>query len=327
MNAAPPTAASARTRRLLARFARGATALTFVVIVASAFMRHTQAGLGCVDWPSCYARVATDAQAAVPSIGVSLARLLHRLAASSALLLIVGMLLVARAGQTYKRERRLALAALVVALSLAALGIATPGAEVPAVPLGNLLGGFVMIALLAALAGAVANGSGETGRVTASPLRWFALALLGFVFLQATLGGFIGTQFALRSCPALDHCVGAAGDAFARGAALDPFQRQVVDGHVLPPVGAAGLHSMHRLLGIAVALAALALAYALRSSNRHGAALLAVLAVTAPSLGVTAILRMPSLPVTVLHNAAAAMLIATLAYISAMRRASWTAAS
>lgn len=84
---------------------------------------------------------------------------------------------------------------------------------------------------------------------------------------------------------------------------------------------------MHRLLGIAVALAALALAYALRSSNRHGAALLAVLAVTAPSLGVTAILRMPSLPVTVLHNAAAAMLIATLAYISAMRRASWTAAS
>jgi len=322
MSAAPSVAASARTPQRFARLACGAAALTFVVIVASAFRRHTQAGLGCVAWPSCYALVATDAQTAVPSIGVSLARFLHRLAASSALLLIVGMLLVARGARTYKRERALAVAALIVALSLAALGIATPGAERPAVPLGNLLGGYVMIAVLAALAGAVAPGSAETGRVTASALRRFALALLGFAFLQAALGGFIGTQFALRSCPALDHCAGAAGDAFARGAVLDPFRPPVVvDGRVVAPAGAAGLHVIHRLLGIAVALAALALAYALRSSNRRGAALLAGLALAAPLLGAAAILRMPSLPVTVLHNAAAAAMIATLAYIAARRNA------
>ena len=47
-----------------------AVALTFVVVVASAFLRHSQAGLGCTDWPACYARVAIEAQGA----GVAFAR-------------------------------------------------------------------------------------------------------------------------------------------------------------------------------------------------------------------------------------------------------------
>ena len=34
-----------------------------------------------------------------------------------------------------------------LALALATLGIATPGARLPAVAMGNLLGGFVMLAL------------------------------------------------------------------------------------------------------------------------------------------------------------------------------------
>ena len=317
MNSTPSAVAFARTRRLFAMLAQTALVLTFVVIVASAFMRHTQAGLGCAYWPSCYARVVAEVPPAPPSIGVHIARALHRLAASAAFLLIVGMLLMARAAQSCRRERALAAAALVIALWLAVLGIATPDAELPAVPLGNLIGGYLMLAVLAALAGNVANGAGEHGRATPSRLRGLAVALLAAVFVQAALGGLIGTQFALQACPALDHC-GPAGDAFARGAALDPFQRPVVvSGHVVPPAGAGGLHSLHRALGIAIALAASALAYALRSSNRRGAALLAGLALAAPMLGATAILRMPSLTVTVLHNAVAAAMIATLAFLLA----------
>lgn len=311
---------SLRTRQLFALLACAAVALTFVVIVASAFIRHTQAGLDCVDWPSCYARVTAEPRVASPSIGVHVARTLHRLAASSALLVIFGILLVARAAENRSSERVLAVAALVLALCLAVLGIATPDAELPAVPLGNLVGGYLMIAVLAMLAGSATSAPTESGRPTPSRVRWLVLPLLAVIFVQAVLGGLIGTQFALRSCPALDHCAGATGDAFAVGAALDPFHRPVVvAGHVVPPTGAGGLHAMHRSLGIAIALAALALAFALRSSHRGGAALLAGLALAAPLLGAEAIMHMPSLTITVLHNAAAAAMIATLAYILAKR--------
>ena len=252
-----------------------------------------------------------------PSIGVQIARALHRLAASSALVLIIGMLLLAPSVRRYRRARLLAIAALGIALCLAALGFATPDARIAAIPLGNLLGGYLMLAVLAALAGTVAEPSLATGSIVSSSRRRLVLALLGLVFLQAATGGLIGMQFALQACPALDHCA-PSGDAFARGAALDPFLRPiVVSGRVAPPAGAGELHSLHRPLGIAIAVAALTLAAALRSSHRRPAALLAGLALAAPLLGATAILRMPSLPITVLHNAVAAALIATLAYMLA----------
>ena len=51
-----------------------------------------------------------------------------------------------------RREAALSLALLTLALSLALLGLFTPGARVPAVAMANLLGGFVMLALAARLA-------------------------------------------------------------------------------------------------------------------------------------------------------------------------------
>jgi cytochrome c oxidase assembly protein subunit 15 len=46
-----------------------------------------------------------------------------------------------------KRAGALSVSLLLLALALAALGIATPGTRLPAVAMGNLLGGFVMLAL------------------------------------------------------------------------------------------------------------------------------------------------------------------------------------
>jgi hypothetical protein len=42
-----------------------------------------------------------------------------------------------------------------------------------------------------------------------------------------------------------------------------------------------------------------------------------VLALTIPLLGIAAVLAMPALAITVLHNAAAAALVATLSYVGA----------
>jgi heme A synthase len=120
-------------------------------------MRHTQAGLNCDDWPACYGRiVASSADGAAgtepaPSTGVRLARIAHRLAATSVLALVIGLLLVAWTQKpAWTREGRLAGLALVVAGGLAVLGIATPGAMLPAVTLGKFAGGYLMLALLIA---------------------------------------------------------------------------------------------------------------------------------------------------------------------------------
>ncbi len=342
MSRALPAESSARARRLLPPLAWTALLLTFVVVVASAFIRHTQAGLDCADWPACYATALAEPDAQTPSTGVRVARALHRLGASIALLAIFGTVLLARiagdgspkglrsadsvvqhrGGPSDSRTRRLAVAALVLALGLAVLGVATRGATLPAVPLGNLVGGYLLLAVLAALAGSVAGPASESQRATPARVQWLACALLGLVLVQAAVGGLIGTQSALRACATLDRCEGAVGDALAAGAALDPFRRPaVVAGQVVPPPGAGGLHTLHRALGIAVTLAAWILAFALRTSQRRAAVLLAVLALAAVLLGATAILRMPSLAATVLHNAAAAACVATLGFVLARRAA------
>jgi heme A synthase len=70
---------------------------------------------------------------------------------------------------------------------------------------------------------------------------------------------------------------------------------------------------MHRAFGIVVAVVTLVLAHALRKRDRRIARTLAGLALAAPLAGVAAILAVPSLPLTVLHNACAALLVAALA--------------
>ena len=74
-----PGADAARVHKWFVRLAVASAALMFVVIVASAYLRHWQAGLACPDWPACYGRVDVEAVAA-PPLPVRAARLAHRLA-------------------------------------------------------------------------------------------------------------------------------------------------------------------------------------------------------------------------------------------------------
>ena len=274
-------------------------------------MRHAQ-GVGCEGWPACYGRIAGDAQqASAPPIGIHIARLLHRLAASGALLAILTLIVVSRSRSDLRRSRLLAIGALAVALALAALGIATPGATLPAVALGNLLGGFLMIALLAALSSSLVNGASGVLAPGPGTARAIGLTLLAALFAQTLAGGLIGTQYALPACATIDHCA-VTGDLVS---ALHPFRQPiVVDGRVVPPAGASDLHVLHRALGVAIAAALLALAYVVRRTTPLGSPMLAGLAVASPLTGALALLHMPAPLVTVAHNALAASTVAALAW-------------
>jgi len=305
--------ARSRLRRFFTTVALAAAALTFVVIVASAFMRHTQAGLSCDDWPVCYGSNPTATVDVLPSALVRATRIAHRLAATCVLALIAGMLLIAWMQRpVWKREVALARVALALTFGLAVLGIATPGARLPAVALGNLLGGYLMFAVLCALVAVSRN----VPRLP-SP-RAFAASVLLLVLGVGALGASIGAQYALTACPTLPGCAAASGGGLIPFDALDPFRPlAIVDGRAVPSPGAAGLHVVHRVGGVVALLVTLALAYRLRRADRRIAVALVALAVVTPLLGAAAIAAMPSLPSTVLHNAATALLVGALAAIVA----------
>ena len=174
--------------------------LVLVITTTSAYIRLSQAGFGCADWPACYGRSvsAYSAGQLIPEQSALFwARALHRLAASSTgilLLLIVflGWQQVARTAAA----RLAAVATVALAGFLAWLGLLTPS-NLPAVTLGNLLGGMSLLALLWWLHQRD-RGGGRT-------LQWLALAALA---LQIALGGMIGARHAALSCVTLPACAG-----------------------------------------------------------------------------------------------------------------------
>jgi cytochrome c oxidase assembly protein subunit 15 len=305
-------------RRGFATAALVAIVLTLAVIGASAFIRHSQSGLSCADWPACYARVGDAAGDASLPRGVETARRIHRLTATGTAIVLLAMLLFAWTQRSaWRRERKLVLAALVVVGALGALGIATSGTRLPAVVLGNLLGGFLLLAVLTATFATVAFQA--PGRATSS--RIVAVAALALALAQAATGGLIGAQFASISCPALTHCGDWSWREFLGGEAWNPLRATVAaNGHFVSPAGAAGLHVLHRAFAVLVLAIAFAVAATLRHAQPRLALAIAILAVLESCSGLAAVIFRPGLETVLVHNAGAALLVALLAAAAVRRR-------
>jgi cytochrome c oxidase assembly protein subunit 15 len=190
--------------------------LVLVITTTSAYIRLSQAGFGCADWPACYGR-----SASVPTAGQVIpeqstlfwARALHRLAASSAGILLLLIVFLGWDALQGAAARLAAVASVALAGFLAWLGLLTPS-NLPAVTLGNLLGGMTLFALLWWLHQR-GRGTG-TGRT----LRSLALAALT---LQIALGGMIGARRAALACLALPACVGGWWPDFVDWRVFNPF--------------------------------------------------------------------------------------------------------
>ncbi len=299
-------ASQPRRRLALQRMAWLCAALVLVIASLSAFIRLSRAGQGCEPWPQCQGVAA--AEAAQPGLGdsVAMARMGHRVVASTTLLLVLAMAGLALAsGTTLRAEARLALVLLGLALFLAVLGRWSGQSRLPAVTLGNLLGGFAMFAVSVRLA-LVAGRTGAAGqRPVSAP--WLGVATV-LAWVQVALGGLVSAGQAGLSCPALGACDWRAGS----WQALDPWVMPAID--VLPTHSEGALvHMLHRWSGMALTLVLLVLAWqAWRLGRRAVAAWLVVLPVLLVGLGLVQVwLRLP-LPLVLAHNAAAALLLAVL---------------
>lgn len=302
-----PSPLSARQRRIH-RLALLVAALTVSIVALSAYLRLSQSGLGCNVWPSCYRQVAPVGIEVAGNVAVVAARLVHRVVASAVLVLVV-ILVLATLGMRPKlwREGRLTLGMLLLTLGLAALGAAARGSQFPAVVLGNLLGGFALLAVAWRLAGttmARGHGSGQwTG------WAWLALLLL---MLQVALGGLVSATHSLIVCSSWAECSRLVQGVEWDWQVLNPWLGVGSDATVLSARGA-WLQWLHRVGVLLVAPTMVVVGWiAWRSGQRAPALALGALLGLQLLLGILLGSTGAPLPVALAHNLVGAALIALL---------------
>jgi len=311
--------------RLAARLAAGCCILVFLITSLSAFLRLEKAGLGCEPWPQCYGEklhAPGGATAAIVPPGekawVAAARAVHRIAASTALVLLCVMAAVTLAVRPRLwRPGAMTLSLIALAILLAILGRYSSGVAVPAVAIGNLLGGFAMLALAWRLrreADAMARQAAAMDQ--AAPERGGAWAVLTAVALlaQILLGAMVSGGYAGAACASLPDCHGTwwPQPAWAAFSLADFLTTPNPPAFPAAPLSAA-LHMAHRYGALAVLLPAIALLAALLArGRRRQAALLLSLLTAQIALGLVLVSEGLPLLAALAHNAVAAVLFAFL---------------
>jgi len=310
----------ARRFRLLAL---SGAVLAALVIVLGAWVRLTDAGLGCPDWPGCYGHVYPDA---VPEAGKAWHEMIHRYVAAT-LGLIITLLLAWAVLRRKDRDQPLipvALLFLIVCLQ-GLLGALTVTLLLkPLIVTAHLMGGLATLSLLWWLSIAP-----ERRQLSAPELqlRHFALLACAALALQIFLGGWTSTNYAAVACPDFPTCQQSwwpsmdFHDAFVlwRGLGVD------YEGGVLANPARMAIQFTHRLGAVVNGsiLLALGLMTALRATSRRLTAggLLLILAVLLQiSIGIATVQSRIALPVATLHNAGAALLVTTMVWLM---RALW----
>ncbi len=321
------------TLRLFSSLALG---LVMVLIAISSYIRLSHSGLGCQVWPQCYARIGQPHsasalnQARQPGPPAqqphSWAQPLHRMVAS--LLGVVITALLALAWITRNRwhgGRRClagALALFLLTLGLAVLGTYSGGLHNPAIVMGNLYGGMLMLLLLGwmTLAGAVRPVTG----LFHARLRRMAWLVLLLIMVQVGLGGLTGANFAATACTTFPDCHGQWFPDETLLQAMDLSRAVEVNngGYAVGGTQRQAIHLTHRiaawLLGIAVLMLSLA---AWRQNLKAASLCIVVLLGLEIGVGIAAIYMQLPIILAVSHNwLAGLMLLCTLWLLALSRR-------
>lgn len=317
-----------------AKIARIAVGLTFFVVVVGAFVRLTDAGLGCPDWPGCYGdlspasahlAIAREEQAD-PFGPVTMAKawkeMFHRYIAAVLGALIVGLALAAwRARRAWRRSPALAAAVVGVVILQGAFGAWTVTLLLrPAIVTGHLIGGLLTLSLLMllALSAARAPRFDEPQRIAA--LRPFAFAALGVVIVQIVLGGWTSTNYAALACLDWPLCRGQIVPPMQLADAFHVVRKlgETASGAPISYEALTAIHWVHRSFAYVVLAVCLLFALRLRAyapTRGAGTLLLEVLGAQI-ALGISNVLLTLPLAVAVAHNGGAALLLLTLVLIN-----------
>ena len=259
--------------------------LTFDLVLFGAFTRLTDSGLGCPDWPGCYGSASplgaqlqiSAAQEALPSgpvtHGKAWVEMVHRYLATA-----VGALILVMTVVSWMQRRKAALrvgpspwwatVTLVWVCIQGAFGALTVTMKLyPAIVTLHLLGGMLLLALLAAQAQAFAP------RPLALPRAWLwgSGVLLVLCLGQMALGAWVSTNYAVLACTDFPTCQGQWWPPmdFEHAFVLRRELGVTQGGDYLPFAALTAIHVVHRLGALMVLPAMVWLGVLLR--RRHDA--------------------------------------------------------
>jgi cytochrome c oxidase assembly protein subunit 15 len=310
--------------------------LALVVIVFGAYVRLSDAGLSCPDWPGCYGQLLVPsgeqgvalAESAYPLVplesGKAWKEMTHRYLAG-----LLGIAIATIAFLSWRNRKQpghphlLPVLLVVLVIFQALLGMWTVTLQLkPAIVTAHLLGGLLTITLLVWLSlryWALSRGwvSVTTSHGLHRTLSFGLVALL----IQLALGGWTSANYAALACPDFPLCNASLWPTMdlSEGFQLRRELGRNTDGQFISQQGLVSIHFIHRL-GALVTIVFLSWASLLgfRQNNiiiRAGATTVLVLLAAQVTLGVSLVLNARPLGFAVLHNANAALLLLSVVYL------------
>jgi heme a synthase len=323
-----------RKRRLYRKLVFITWFLTLDLIMFGAFVRLTDSGLGCPDWPGCYGKVTpigavADIRAAeqvLPDGPVTMPKawieMIHRYVGALLGLMIIGIMVMAwRWRDIIGRNPVLATVIFFAVCIQGAFGAWTVTLKLmPMIVTLHLLGGMGLLALLTWLA-AREKQHPPVSTQNQRYKPWVALGLL-LLFVQIALGGWVSTNYAALACMDFPTCGGQwiPPMDFASGFSIVRGLGELPNGEAISQLALVAIHWVHRNFAWVVFLYMGILAWRMREDPGLRGPCHLILALLAAQLftGLTTIFFEWPLLIAVLHNGGAAGL--TLATVTLLVR-------
>ncbi|MGI9309425.1 MAG: COX15/CtaA family protein [Gammaproteobacteria bacterium] len=313
------------------RIATFAVVLSLTVVVLGAWVRLSDAGLGCPDWPGCYGSLIVPAEEVEQTLAnqnfperpleasKAWKEMIHRYVAATLGFCIVIIALLAWLNRHDKDQPvvvPLALLALVIFQGLLGMWTVTLLLK-PVIVMAHLLGGLATTALLFWLVLGTRRPSGSAGG-TSHPMRALVVAGMVVLIAQIALGGWTSSNYAALACPDIPTCQGqwwpdqinfSEGFVMWRGLGVD------YEFGVLEAPARVAIHFTHRLGAIVTFLFLGFVAFRCFSSKQGqpaigSASMLVLIALLAQlSLGLAVVWFGLPLPIATAHNGVAALLL------------------
>ena len=309
------------------------TILTLCVVVFGSYVRLTDAGLGCPDWPGCYGTLTvpqseeaiSQALQQFPDSMVETDKawveMIHRYIAG-----ILGLLILFIAVKSYKLRDEIKITlklpffilALVCLQAILGMWTVTKLLQ-PAIVTTHLIGGMTILGLMTymthrQLGTQINNDSINTHTMTIARLSLFVL------FIQILLGGWTSTNYAALACTDYPTCHGALipDMNFKDGFSIFRELGMTSSGEELSLQALHAIQWVHRMGAIVLTALVLYLFYLLRNFPGLGfyRNLLLILISVQFVVGIANLLLHLPIALATIHNLGAALLVIILVVIN-----------